>query len=588
MGAHRASQERGPLIQRDASVCAGCWSCVRHCPARALKAVDGHAEVIPERCVACGVCVTECRTGGQRIRDDLPVVRELLESGRPVVALLASEHIAAMHPLAPGETEHALEFAGFAGIETTVLGEELVAAAYERLHASTDRTLPSLRSTCPVASDWVRRFHPLLSSALAPVVPPYIAQARLIRSLYPADAAIVYVSPCWARKDEIYEPAFEGAIDVAIGFDELKRLIEGARGSGSAHMSRPQPVKQTAAIDGFPRKALSERDLTSRDVVVVRGLEQIDRLLTAMSRGEVWPELVDMLNCEGCIDGPCVSPELSVYVKRSIDAKARETQPAPAVDTRTLLSTLPAVDLRRRFEPKPALTRDPSDAEIDAVLAAGEFMSRSETVDCGACGYSTCVDHAAAICLELSTWDVCFPLARKRLERERDHLAHEATVDKLTGLLNRRAFDRRLADEFSRARRYGTHLSLVMFDLDGFKRINDESGHQAGDALLRAVGGLLRSSLRTSDLAARFGGDEFAVLLPGTGKTEAWAVSEKLRGGIRSIDAQPGRALSATASMGVATLSEEMAQGSELVEAADAALLVAKRLGRDRVELAPG
>ena len=84
---------------------------------------------------------------------------------------------------------------------------------------------PRLRSTCPVVVSWVERFYPQLTGALVPIVPPYIAQARLVRALSPSDTAIVYVSPCWARKDEIFEPKLAGVVDVAIGFDELKALL---------------------------------------------------------------------------------------------------------------------------------------------------------------------------------------------------------------------------------------------------------------------------------------------------------------------------------------------------------------------------
>ncbi len=579
-----------PLIVRDHSRCRGCLNCVRHCPARALKAVDGHVEVIAERCVSCGLCVVECTTGSHSVRDDTPRVRELLAGDRPVIALLASEHVAAMHPRSPGETERALEALGFAGVETTVLGEEIVAAAYSRLHLSGDTSLPRLRSTCPVATGWVRRFHPWLTPALVPVAPPYIAQARLVRSLYSDRAAVVYVSPCWARKDEAVDPAFEGSIDVAIGFDELERLLAEGEPRPFSPMRRPQVSRQESATDGFPRKTLSATTLDGDGVSVVRGLDDLDRLLTAIVRGETAPDVVDMLNCEGCIDGPCVNRDMSVYAKRAVDAAARERTPAPPVDARTILSALPKVDIRRRFTPSPAPTREPSAEEIDAVLAAGEFASRAETIDCGACGYDTCVEHAAAICLDRSTWDVCMPLQKKRVTRERDHLATVASTDPLTGLLNRRAFDERLRQEVDRHQRYGGDLSVVMFDLDGFKLVNDRHGHASGDALLRAAGILVSSHVRSSDAAGRVGGDEFALILPGVNKTGAWAAAEKLRAAMATLTVagSDGSVIGVTVSVGVASLGGRVQEAVSLLGAADEALLAAKRTGRDRVELAGG
>ena len=109
----------------------------------------------------------------------------------------------------------------------------------------------------------------------------------------------------------------------------------------------------------------------------------------AIVRGETAPHVVDMLNCEGCIDGPAVNTDLSVFAKRNLIAAERERQPPPAVDSRSFLGRCPPIDLWRSFEPQPALTRVPTAEEIDAVLAAGEFASRAETIDCGACGYST-------------------------------------------------------------------------------------------------------------------------------------------------------------------------------------------------------
>jgi len=542
--------------------------------------------------VKCGACVSECRRSGYVIREDLPRVRELLASERPTVVLLASEYVAAMHPMSTPELEHALRAVGFRGVETTVLGEEMVAAAYEIVHERSDAHLPRLRSTCPVAVEWVKRFHSELTGALVPITPPYIAQARLIRELYPSDVAVVYVSPCWARKDEIFAPELLGDVDVTIGFDELRTLIGDVarRESGEPLARHARATKEISATDGFPRRTLRERDLSSEQMRTTRGLHDLDKLLTAIKRGEAGPAVVDMLSCEGCIDGPCVNATLSVFAKRNIDVAERRRQMPPAVDSRTFLSALPHVDLGRAFTSEAVSTREPSDGEIDAVLAVGEFFARDEAIDCGVCGYDTCVEHAAAIWLGNSTWAMCYPLERKRFAREHERLSHASSTDELTGLLNRRALDKRLAEEVSRAARYGTPLALLLLDLDRFKQVNDQMGHAAGDALLRGVGVLLRAELRATDVAARYGGDEFALVLPEVTKTGAWAVAEKICASLRmlSVDSGSGVRVSTTCSVGVASFCESFSDPDTLLRGADTALYAAKAAGRNRVELAAG
>jgi diguanylate cyclase (GGDEF)-like protein len=579
--------------------CMQCTSCTRHCPAHAIRTTDGLREIIAERCVSCGACVVECHNAGFAVRDDLPRVRELLASGRRVVVVLASEFVVGLKPLTPTQVEQRLEALGFAAVETTVLGEELVAAAYERVHGDSEQTSPHLRSTCPVAVSWVERFYPQLTAALVPIVPPYIAQARLVHAINPPDTSVVYVSPCWARKDEAGSEKFGGAVDVVIGFDELRRLMDEnpcsaetiAQGeAASRFVRRPRPVKQLSLIDGFPRCALSERDMTDSDMVVVRGLHDIDRVLSAIVRGEIAPRVVDMLNCEGCIDGPAIDPMMSVFAKRNLIAAERERQPPPVVDSRTFLSALPAIDLARSFVPTPVASRIPAPEEIDAVLEAGEFASRSEVIDCGACGFDRCVELAAAICLGDATWERCFPLQRKRMQRANEELAEFALADPLTGLGNRRSLDSRLAAEVARAGRYHTSLSLAMVDLDGFKEVNDRYGHVGGDVVLTRVGRLMGEVMRASDISTRYGGDEFAIILPDTGKTAAWLAAEKLRVALVGlmVELPDGHEAGVTASIGVASYGDHNGTATELLEAADSALYEAKHHGRNRVELAAG
>jgi len=186
---------------------------------------------------------------------------------------------------------------------------------------------------------------------------------------------------------------------------------------------------------------------------------------------------------------------------------------------------------------------------------------------------------------------------RTRLEREveertaellhaNEHLAvanaqlqEIAATDALTGLANRRAFTDRLEIETERVQRLGTPLSLIILDLDFFKRVNDTKGHPEGDRALASLATLLRDGRRGMDLVARYGGEEFAVLLPDTSHRDAMLVAERIRAAVE-VAGLPGRC---TVSAGVATMPEDASGAEGLVAAADLALYGAKAAGRNRV-----
>jgi len=162
-----------------------------------------------------------------------------------------------------------------------------------------------------------------------------------------------------------------------------------------------------------------------------------------------------------------------------------------------------------------------------------------------------------------------------------------ASVDILTGLLNRRVLFERLESEIERSRRYDTPLSLIMIDLDHFKKINDVLGHAAGDAVLRSVGETISSGIRASDIAGRYGGEELCIVLPQTSIEGAHAFSESLRSQIAGLEILfCEQVIKVTASLGVASLKVNCTDLQQFFEAADTALYTAKRSGRNRVELA--
>lgn len=174
------------------------------------------------------------------------------------------------------------------------------------------------------------------------------------------------------------------------------------------------------------------------------------------------------------------------------------------------------------------------------------------------------------------------------LKRRTDALTRLATMDGLTGITNRRAFDQSLAQELRRLGRGTGPLSLVLIDVDHFKRYNDFYGHPAGDDCLRAVAAALAGSVRRAgELAARYGGEEFAILLPGSDMNAAIGLAEKVRSGIaglRLAHAARPDGTHVTISAGAATLGPaQQGEGAALIEAADQALYRAKAAGRNRV-----
>ncbi len=170
------------------------------------------------------------------------------------------------------------------------------------------------------------------------------------------------------------------------------------------------------------------------------------------------------------------------------------------------------------------------------------------------------------------------------------HLYELAMVDGLTGLFVRRYFDARIEEEIERSKRYGTPFSVVMMDVDDFKKLNDDHGHLIGDRVLRAIASTVKSQMRGVDTAARYGGEEIALILPRTEMVSAYSVGERIRTAIAeqrvTTDSEPPKVLGVTASFGIASYPESGAEtGEDLVRQADRALYRAKKMGKNRVEL---
>ncbi|WP_454720326.1 MULTISPECIES: GGDEF domain-containing protein [Cupriavidus] len=270
--------------------------------------------------------------------------------------------------------------------------------------------------------------------------------------------------------------------------------------------------------------------------------------------------------------------------RSGVSAEAALRQPLlglfPELPAAWLRRTLDSVFLLKisaftSWEHRPYLFRFPHDLPITCDF---EWMRQD-------CEFLPLMEDDEVIAVCVTILDVTeLAIAQRARDEAVDALREASMRDALTGLYNRRYIEDRLQEEFQRWRKSGCVLSVLIFDLDHFKRINDDHGHPGGDAVLKAVAQRVAACLRDRDVVGRYGGEEFAVLLPNTAFADAVAVAERIRCAIRAeAVSYAGRSITVSASVGVAQAGPASGSADQLVRLADEALYRAKAAGRNRV-----
>jgi diguanylate cyclase (GGDEF)-like protein len=287
---------------------------------------------------------------------------------------------------------------------------------------------------------------------------------------------------------------------------------------------------------------------------------------------------------------------LEIVVKTAVDgvgadagrASVRPNANAPLVQV-ALTGTVDGLEEAvRAAEARVLETGEPCEATVDGVAALSHPMRRGDDAHARVSGVVSVArrDHPFSVA-ERELFHYLAEQAAVSIENVGLHetVERQAVTDELTGLFNRRRFQEAMATEVERSKRFGQPVGLVLLDLDDFKAVNDTYGHQQGDLVLREVARVLRETSREIDEPARYGGEELAVVLPGTDLEGAYNLAERVRAGIEEL-ALPlldgDGVLRVTASFGVATLPGSADDMRDLVAAADEALYRAKRAGKNR------
>jgi two-component system, NtrC family, sensor kinase len=403
--------------------CKRCYTCVSSCPARAIKVSDGQAQVIQERCIACGNCYKVCAQHAKEIQSGIIRTWDLLQARDPVIALLAPSFPAAFPNVAPGQVVGALRALGFDQVLEVAFGAQLVAREYSRLfHNRRDQLI--IATPCPAVTNYVQKFFPSLVPYLAPVVSPALALARVVKNKYQPGARTVFIGPCIAKKAEFGDPQVSGYIDAALTYAEIRKIF--ARGGVVVEDAEETcfdgPLAGLARIfpvsGGLLRAAALENDVLENEIIVTEGKENTTDVLQALARGELHARFVDVLFCHGCIDGPTMAVETSLFARKEAVAEyvrqRCESRLLPEVEA--ALAEYEDIDLSRRFVATPIAAAQPSEEEITQILERIGKAKTGEQLNCGACGYATCREKAIAVYEGLAEIEMCLPFLIEQLQ----------------------------------------------------------------------------------------------------------------------------------------------------------------------------
>lgn len=404
--------------------CHDCYKCVRHCPCKAIKVVDGSASVIPELCVSCGTCVRICPAGAKRIRNDVAQVKFLLSEPEPVYASLAPSFMSYYQDIKPAQIIAALKKIGFAGVSETAIGAQLVSSETGKFLKDAPNGL-YLSSACPAINEYVQHYLPDYAETITPLVSPLLAHCQFLKRYYGDNIKVIFIGPCAAKKLEA--AAHPELLSVALTFERLDAIFEQYQIDPSTINPTEEDVfipflaeeGRNYPFEGGMNNTIRDSELADVNLLNVSGLLNIDRLLSkdVLSSPEIANSktFIECLACDGgCVNGPVMRE------------KGRSLQGMLAVSStatnKSSLSRPVEYDLNKSYPAHKGKSNEYSEDVISEALAQVGKFSREDELNCGGCGYPTCREFATALLSGKAETAMCLSYLRKQAQRKSNAL----------------------------------------------------------------------------------------------------------------------------------------------------------------------
>ncbi len=423
------------IITTNPANCKDCYRCVRACPVKAIRVRQGHAEVVAERCILDGECVRACPQQAKVVKTDLGSVKEWLRQGEKVVASLAPSFVSAFAATF-AQMAAALQKLGFAEVEETAVAAQEVADAHRRILNQVDH--PIIGSSCPTIVNLVERYYPSLVPILAPVVSPMVAHAKRLKGKMGNQTKVVFIGPCLAKVAEREREDLTGWVDGVITFADLFLLLKDQSidppNLSNANSSAP-PIGAARLFPlggGMLKTASLSSDLMAEQTLSATGLTECQAILDQLDRSlPAERMMIELLACPGgCINGPGHTGEGN-YLERRRAVVAYAGPRSPETNTHDSQQVVkhdvqdgaPTEDphclpghLACSFAPQVIVTSQPTDEQINDILASIGKIGPEDELNCGACGYSSCRAKAAAVFHGMAEREMCMPYMRQQAE----------------------------------------------------------------------------------------------------------------------------------------------------------------------------
>ena len=398
--------------------CRHCYKCVRHCAVKAIAVRDEQARIMVDHCINCGRCLEVCPQNAKTFASDLERVKGYLRQGCRTVISIAPSYAGVLEFDTPGQVVDALEKLGFAEVRETAEGAALVTNEYKKLVR--EAKMPNIITTCcPSVNDLIEKYYPDCAEMMAPVVSPMVAHGRYIKKIYGPDVKVVFLGPCIAKKQEAAgDERVTGAIDGILTFEELAVWLNEAgidiHACTDKPMGNPDPkINRLYPVSGgVIQSVITEEEADGYHKVFVDGLENCMEMLECLRKGELDHCFIEANVCEGgCAKGPASAHWNTSYVKTKVKIENAVSYKA----ARDLPDMRPE-EMAKKFGGRSLSDPMPSEEQITRILRSTGKYSPADELNCGACGYSTCREKAAAVFQGKAELSMCMPYALTKAE----------------------------------------------------------------------------------------------------------------------------------------------------------------------------